>query len=146
MKKIIGFISAIIIVVSGLSVTSYAITEYVGEYNYDYTTKAVVTAKIDGTERAKFYYYPGNGSSTYCRSYTSVYLYKYLYGYAASTTTAINGTSEHKYWGGQAQETGWYYSPTAKVDKQQYAKSLYYYADVRIASNTISTVYKMYGH
>lgn len=146
MKKIIVFISAIIIAISSLTVTSYAITEYVGKHSYDYTTWAVVTARTNGVERAKFYYYPGNGSTTYCRSYTSVYLYANSYGYAASTTTAINSTSVHKYWGGKSSVAGWYYSPTAKVTGQRYAKSLYYYADLRVASNTISTIYKMYGY
>ena len=78
MKKIIVFISAIIIAISSLTVTSYAITEYVGKHSYDYTTWAVVTARTNGVERAKFYYYPGNGRTHQCIYMQTVMVMQHL--------------------------------------------------------------------
>ncbi len=146
MRKIIIFISILVFGMLCATVTSYAVTEYSGVYEYDFTKKSVVTVETSGVERAKFAYFPGVSSTLCCSSLTAVYLNAASYGYAATTITAVNNTSVHKSWGGKSSSEGWYFSPTAKVSGQLYAKSLYYYADLRASSNNISTIYKMYGY
>ncbi len=147
MKKMIAAICAVVVLMSGIALTAYAANEYTAKVNFDYTQKKTYTMESSTGYKAKFEYNPGGTTtSANCSSRASVYLNAGQYGYAASTTTAQNGESVHRYWGGQATSAGYYYSPFAFVSGQKYAKNLYFYGDFRTAVNDISVIYKLYSN